>query len=797
MKTVVLLFLSMAAAFGQVVPGRYVVQLAGDPAAVGAPKAELAARRAGVRQRQMNARQAIADLGGTVIESMDTVFNGLIVNIPDARVAELSNMPGVVKVHKVYRLRPFLNHALPIHKVPDAWLMLPQGQNSAGAGIKIGMIDSGIDVTNPGFSDSLPPVAGFPMVLTASDQKFTNAKIIVAKNYTFLLSGPDPDADDRDGHGSGTSMAAAGGSAISPFGTLSGVAPKAYLGNYKVVGARCKPPVDISGCPTSDVIAKAIDDAVADGMDVLNISLGLPFVTDFEEVDPSSLDLAVIEAATQAGVVVAVAAGNEGPGPTTVSDIGSVTDAISVGAIENDRTLEDSVTPAGGAPFLAVPGNGADPRTVLSGSLFDVTQLDSTSLACSPLAPGSVTGMIVLILRGTCTFEDKMNHAAAGGAVAAVIYNNGTTQPFGFGFQDVRAATLPTLFMSQADGQALLAQLGANPGLPVSLDFTISSQFPIRTDLAVFSSRGPNLAAALKPDLVAVGDNIVTAAQYTYPDGGSYDPSGFIDTGGTSFSSPLVAGSAAVLKAARPGLTVQQYRSLLINSAGPATASPTASATIQQAGAGVLNLAAALSSTITAYPTSLNFGTGAGTINNTLNLTLANAGTASDTLSISLVPTGNSPAPALSANSIQLDPGASQQISATVNVSNLTPGEYQGYVQVSSTVNSSVANIPYWFAVPGSDPAGISTLYQDFVDPAGSNSSGAVVFRVVDVAGLPFTGSLQPTVTVAAGGGRVRRVYPGGDIPGTYAVDIRLGSATLQLTIQIGNVSQDVFIGVF
>jgi minor extracellular serine protease Vpr len=788
----------MVSIFGQVVPGRYVVELAGDPAAAAAaPRAELAARRAGVRQLQVDARQAVADLGGTVIESMDTVLNGLIVNIPDARVAELSRMPGVVKVHKVYWLKPFLNHALPIHKVPDAWLMLPQGQNSAGAGIKIGMIDSGINVNHPAFGDALPPVAGFPKFLNASDQKFTNAKIIVANNYTTLLSGPDPDADDRDGHGSGTSMAAAGGSAISQFGTLSGVAPKAYLGNYKVVGSRCNPPSDVSGCPTSDVIAKAIDDAVADGMDVLNISLGLPFITDFEEVDPSALDLAVIEAATKAGVVVAVAAGNAGPGPTSISDIGSVTDAISVGAIENDRILEDSITPAGSAPLLAVPGNGGDPGTAVSGTLFDVTQLDPTSLACSPLASGSVTGMVVLIQRGTCTFEDKMNHAAAGGATAAVIYNNDPTRPFGFGNQDVRAATLPTLFMSQADGQALQAQLAANPGLQVSLDFTISTQFPIRTDLAFFSSRGPNIAAALKPDLVAVGDNIITAAQNTYSDGGSYDPSGFIDTGGTSFSSPLVAGSAAVLRAARPGLTVQQYRSLLINSAGPATASPTAGATIQQAGAGVLNLAAALSSTITAYPTSLNFGTGAGTINNTLNLTLANAGTAGDTLSITPIPTGSSPAPALSTNTFQLDPGASQQISATVNASQLAPGEYQGYMKVSSTVNSSVAMIPYWFAVPGADPAALSILYQDFADPAGSFSNQAVVFRVVDVAGLPYAGSLQPTVTVAAGGGRIRRTGSAGDIPGTYAVDVRLGSATLQLTIQIGTLSQDVFIGVF
>src|SRR5271157_1002877 len=182
MKSVALFLFSAAAVLGQTVPGRYVVELAGDPAALAtarqgsrfaAREAGFAARRAAVRQGQMDARTRIGELGGTVLESMDTVVNALMVSIPDARAAELSKVPGVVKVHPVHRVRPLLNHALPIHKVPDAWNTLPLGQSSAGAGIKIGMIDSGIDVNNPAFSDPLPPVDGFPKVLFASDTQFT------------------------------------------------------------------------------------------------------------------------------------------------------------------------------------------------------------------------------------------------------------------------------------------------------------------------------------------------------------------------------------------------------------------------------------------------------------------------------------------------------------------------------------------------------------------------------------------------------------------------------------------------
>jgi subtilisin family serine protease len=783
-RSIALLVFSAAAVWGQTVPGRYVVELAGEPAARGAG---FAARRAAVRQSQTDARTRIGELGGTVLASMDTVVNALIVSIPDARTAELSKVPGVVKVHAVRRVRPLLNHALPVHKVPDAWSTLPLGQSSAGAGIKIGMIDSGIDVSNAAFSDPLPAVDGFPRVLAPSDLQFTNAKIIVAKNYTPLLpDGGDPDANDRDGHGTGTAMVAAGGTVTSPYGAITGVAPKAYLGNYKVL--------DANG-GTSDVIAKAVDDAVADGMDVLNISLG-SYVASYSDIDPNGIDIAAIEGATQAGVLVAVAAGNSGPGAGSISDYGSLPDVITLGAIMNDRALSYAITVDGVAPYAAFPGDGPDPGQAITGPLFDVANIDPTGLACSPLPSGSVAGMVVLVLRGTCPFANKIDDVAAGGALAAIIYNNGTTSPFVLDGQTVGAATLPAMFMNQADGADLIARVAASSGLQATLDFAGETSIPARTDLTSFTSRGPSVGSAMKPDIVAVGEEIVTAAQDSFPSGESYDASGFIDTAGTSFSTPLTAGAAAVLKAARPGLTMAQYRSLLINSADPATSGPGVPATVSQAGAGMLDVAAALSGTVAAYPTGLNFGTGPGAINSTLNLTLSNIGTVSDTYSIGVVPSGDSPAPALSTNTVQLDPNGSQPLSATVNASGLAPGEYQGYLQVTGTATTNVTTIPYWFAVPGSTPVGITVLHQDYSDPMRTVAYAAVVFRIVDVAGLPYTGPLTPQIAMAAGGGSIRRAYLAGDIPGTYAVDIRAGTSTMQLNISIAGMTQAVLIGV-
>jgi hypothetical protein len=464
-------------------------------------------------------------------------------------------------------------------------------------------------------------------------------------------------------------------------------------------------------------------------------------------------------------------------------------------SIHNDRSLGFAINVAGVAPYPAYAGDGPDPGQVISGTLFDVTQVDSTGLACSPLPAGSATGQIVLVLRGTCTFESKLNNVAAGGALAIVVYDNPGNSIFATGSVTVGQATLPALFVNTADGVDLKARVGQNPALQIAMDFSGASAFPARTDVSDFSSRGPSLGSALKPDLAAVGEEIVTGAQNSYSGGESYSASGFIDTNGTSFSSPLGAGAAAVLKGARPGLTVPQYRSLLINGAAPATASATAPATVSQAGAGILNLLAAVSGTVTAYPTSLNFGTG-DAVHATAQLALSNVGTSSDTFTLQAVPAGNAPAPSLATTSISLDPGTSQPIGVTLDATGLAPGEYSGYLLVSGTANPTVARIPYWFAIPGATPAGISVLYQDNSDTQRTLSTQAVVFRVVDAAGLPYTGSLRPAVAVS-GTGTVRSLYAAGSIPGTYAVDIRTGTASMQLTFTIGDVTQSVTIPVF
>ena len=302
------------------------------------------------------------------------------------------------------------------------------------------------------------------------------------------------------------------------------------------------------------------------------------------------------KAATRAGVLVVVAAGNSGPGATTIGDYASAPDAITLGAIMNDRSLGNAVTVNGADPYAAVPGDGANPGSIVGGTLFDVATLDPSGLGCSPLPAGSVTGLIVLVARGTCTFAAKINNVAAGGAAGVLIYNNG-----GYGVRErrpdggYRHASGPVPRPIVWHGFEGADRGRSEPAGRHSIS-PAAPAFPARTDVTGFSSRGPNLGSALKPDIVAVGDEIVTGAQKSFTSGESYSASGYIDTAGTSFSAPLAAGAAAVLKgcAARDSRSSNTGRS---SSTAPLPRPKDAdtAAGVQQAGAGVLNLAAALS----------------------------------------------------------------------------------------------------------------------------------------------------------------------------------------------------------
>ncbi len=804
---VTLLFLS--ASWGQVVPDRYIVELSSAPAA-GRVRAEgrranmleVERRGAEVRSEQARTRLAIEREGGRVLESADTVINAIFVQIPAADAARLAGIPGVRHVHPVRRFKPLLDQAVVVHKVVDAWNQI--GLDHAGLGIKIAMIDTGIDNTHPAFQDSSLPVPnGFPKTNNVSDQQYTNHKVIVARSYVSMLS-PDPDqsARDRQGHGTATAMAAAGVLNAGPLATIRGVAPKAYLGNYKVFGSPGS-----NDTATEDAIIKAIDDAAKDGMDVINLSLGdavaVPLAADTE-------DIAIANVASL-GAIVVVAAGNSGPDLHTIGSPASALGAITVGASLNDRRFVATAT-VGGTRYIAIPGTGPAPAKTLTARLKDVTTLGDNGLACAPFAANSLKGDIALILRGTCFFTDKIANAVAGGAAGALIYTD-QARPDAI-TMDVGTEALPAMMVSYADGISIKNHLAAHRSDTATLDFNLQS-FSVNPDaLADFSANGPNVDGSIKPDLVAVGQYVYTAAQKFDSKGDLYDPSGYGFVDGTSFSSPIVAGGAALLKGARPGLTVAQYRSLLVNTAAPAFLQPGVPARVQEAGAGMLDMSAALRASGAVAPASLAFGVGGVDVQATRNLTISNVSAASETFTIFVagrdaptgpVPPGSRTAEALdtsgkepvvtvSTHSLTLGAGATANVTVGMTAFGLPAGAYEGFVHVMGTNSGVDERVPYWYGVASTIPAHITVLQTVNNPKAGSFNQDAALFRVTDANGMTVAGA-HPTARVIDGGGS------GGSInnedaftPGIFGLGVTLGSVkgNNDFEIRVGTLTQIV-----
>jgi len=774
-----LLFVAPLAA--QVVPDRFIVEFDGEPAAVAGPREsrKVLERRAAIREGHRRAIAAAQSMGAEVLATTENVANALLVRYPSEKEAELWNLPGVRRVWRVWTAKLLLDRAAAIHRITDAWSRLPS-PDRAGAGVKIGIIDSGIDPDHPAFQDGeLARPEGYPLPKDSfPDFLRDKTKIIVARSYEAFVKGSTGNGPrDADGHGTAVAMAAAGEMTAAPLATISGVAPKAWLGIYRVV-------MDNAGTTSTDAILKALDDAVGDGMDVINLSLGRPFPLR-PEADNFTEYMARAE---KAGVIVVAAAGNDGPWRNSISSPATVPTVLAAGATSSDRMFATALRIQNSeSRYVSFPPSGPWPSKVVTAPMMDAAEVDPSGLVCDPPSPGSFAGKIVLILRGVCFFETKLNNAEAAGAVGAVIYTD--EQRPDLMRMAVGSAKLPAQSLSYADGVAVKELLKRQPGTVASLD-PGPEWIPLDpSKVASFSSAGPGSDNGIKPDLVAVGTNIYTATQKVDEGGDMYDASGYISTEGTSFSAPIIAGAAAVLKAARPGLTVAQYRSLLINSSTPLLAG--GQAMVQRTGAGLLNLDAALRSTIAVIPSSLSFGVVTKPVEAVRVLTVMNTGVSSDTFFLSATANEGAPLPQFSVESFTLDAGASREVSVTFSLATATPGEYQGFLEVRGANTDVVARVPFWCGVRSDVPKFVRVVDAKTTGNAGGLIRNAVIFQVTDATGIGL-GDAAPRIVQVSGGGRAAGIYPVDDeIPGGYIADIRLGplAGDNVFRIEVGEVS--------
>ncbi|HEY3836479.1 MAG TPA: S8 family serine peptidase, partial [Bryobacteraceae bacterium] len=442
---------------------RYIVDLSTEPAARFAARnfgerkealarPEVQTHRTRIRTQQDNVAASIRALGGTIVSRTDTASNTLAVDLPEEKASSISSIAGVKSYHKTRLYRLKLDQANIAHNFPQAYAAVG-GMNNAGAGIKIAMLDTGIDITQPAFSDvGFQAPSGFPKVNATSDTAYTNNKVIVARSYYQLWPNPDPDnsASDEVGHGTSTADCAAGGLTTNAplanyFGipglaapTFTGAAPGAYLGSYKIFGTS-----GVNDGATDAAILAAIDDAVNDGMDVINYSVGT-----YPPI-PAALDdvAGALNTAVSAGLIVAAAAGNDGNGddpgnpiqfdsadgyayviPELISAEGAQ-NVIQVGATSNQRAYGNMLT-VGNSSFLVDPENALDtdnfnnPLVFNNVPIIDVATLDKTGDDCNTLPNNSLNGAIALIslanydaFNDTCDPDQKMTNAQNAGAI--------------------------------------------------------------------------------------------------------------------------------------------------------------------------------------------------------------------------------------------------------------------------------------------------------------------------------------------------------------------------------------------
>jgi subtilisin family serine protease len=547
--------------------GAYEGGIAGYPATRPAPGKKLDKKSSNVQKYAgyLNGRHdAVAGgVGATRLYDYVYSLNGFAAVLTKGQVAQLKATKGVVSVERDTLSQPTTDNSptfLGLNAGGGIWSQLG-GQGSAGEDVIIGVVDTGIWPEHPSFADTGygPPPAGWNGECQSGEQ-WTQSdctdKLIGAryfeKGFGHFGGALQPDyqsARDSEGHGSHTASTAGGNAGVTAtifgrsLGTISGMAPRARIAAYKA----CWP----GGCAGSDLIA-AIDSAVADGVDVINYSIG--------DGDPDFLDSDDVAFlfARQAGVFVAASAGNDGPDASTTDHGGPW--LTTVGASTQNRTWAGTVRLGNGQTYKGVS------ITLGLGSTRLVDGQAAGSVGClTGLNPALVTGKIV-VCEGSFSRAARSRAVKAAGGVGMILYTAAENDTLMSDNHHV-----PTVHLKRSFGLAIKAY-AATAGASATASLSGGSrELGGGNTMAAFSSRGPLLPSdrstgdLLKPDITAPGVQILGANSPVETNGSPGEL--FQAIGGTSMSSPHVAGIGALLKDLHPDWTPAEMQSAIMTSA--------------------------------------------------------------------------------------------------------------------------------------------------------------------------------------------------------------------------------------
>jgi minor extracellular serine protease Vpr len=672
------------------------VELSGGPVADGTALAA-------ARSQKAEFRRAAAAAGVRFKErrEFNTLFNGFSIEVDAVNRLKLARLPGVKAMYPVQTVaRP---SAVPADSAPDdeaslALIGADIAQNQlglTGQDIKVAVIDTGIDIDHPAFGGTgTPGTTAFP-----------NAKVIagydlVGDNYNSSGTGdqlvPVPDAvpDDCNGHGTHVS-----GIVGADGGGIKGVAPKAKLAMYRVFGC--------TGTTDDDVILQAYELAYADGAQVINQSLGSG--RQWPEYPTAQASTRLVNK----GIVMVASIGNNGPSGSSPDGLfaagapGVGDRVIGVASYDNAQlSFTVAGTPYGynnatGAPLAPTSGSLPLARTGTTSSADD---------ACLALPAGSLAGQAALIRRGTCSFYIKATNAMSAGASAVVLYNNtsGALNPTVAGTPPV---TIPVVAITAAQGAVLDGLIAAGA---TTLNWGSSYvSYPYGTGglISGFSSFGLTPELGLKPNIGAPGGGITSS----YP----LELGGAAVLSGTSMAAPHVAGAAALVLQAVPGMRAGQMMMRMQNVADPKNWSGNAGLGLLEhsfrQGAGMLDVVGTVTATATVSPSQISTGESAnGSYLQTLTVRNSSGSPASYSIGhvsgvaagpnsnagASYTPSGIFDAPAtvtFSTSTLNVPARGSASFDVTITANAALPDRslYGGYVTLTPQGAGTKMSVPY------------------------------------------------------------------------------------------------------
>ena len=570
--------------------GKWFVQFSEKPTIKGGSTKTIAA------QQRVFRNAAPKDV--KVTDSYSKVWNGVAVKAEDKdldKILQAKNVKAVFPVLTVQQpeepaqkpeqkdgVKPALFTAGDLTGVPYARKEL----GLTGKGVKIGIIDTGIDIDHPAFGGSgVPGSAAFPTSKVVTGYDFVGDEYNDDKSSGAYNPNPKPDPvpNDCNNHGTHVASIAAGNDKARK---LRGVAPDAKLGVYRVFGC--------DGGTGNDVILAAMERATKDGMDVVNMSLGLPFAS-----WPNYPVATAADAMADSGIVLTSAAGNEGEsGVFSTNTPSAARKAISVGSVDSGEISSNTFRGPDGklVPYDSVAGSPWPPT---AGKVELATYPDGKKTGGVDLPGTPFKGKAVLVsLGGNAAADQKFAAAEKDGAAAVVFYDESDSIAPVFKIAEGKPGPkLPVIQIKYAEAKKLETTIAAGPA---SIEWT-DEEFAIRREdgglVAFSSSFGPAADLTVKPDVLAPGESVYAAIPTKKQGDNAYR-----FRYGTSMASPHAAGAAALLLQSNTALNPGDVRTVLQNTGKSVTFAAleshgfdrTAKEPIHRQGAGLINVPAAV-----------------------------------------------------------------------------------------------------------------------------------------------------------------------------------------------------------